>query len=80
MPKIELIKWEDHSGGIMRWTDIDEMKSTNDNPYTVETVGYVIAENRHRLTLIQNYACNDMGNHAMTIIKKNIINRRVLKK
>lgn len=77
---IEYIKWEDHSGGYSRWTDSADIASDNDHSYTIESVGFVLAENKHRVTLVQNIAVNDMANHTMTIIKKNILVRKILKK
>lgn len=77
---IEYIKWEDHSGGYSRWTEKGEIASDNDHAYTIESIGFVLAENKNRVTLIQNISINDMANHTMTIIKKNIITRKVLKK
>lgn len=77
---IELIKWEDHSGGRMSWTDVAEIITDIDAPYTIETVGHVLAENKHRLVLVQNLAINDNANHSMNIMKRNIISRKVLRK
>lgn len=77
---IELIVWEDHFGGNRSWTELEELRQDNEHQYLIRSVGYVLAENKCRVTLVQNIGSNDLANHTMTIIKKNIVSRKILKK
>lgn len=72
---VEHIVWEDHCGGAPSWKDVEEIKACNDEGYFIHSVGVVIAENKDRITMVQNFACNMMASHFMTIMK-NCIKKR----
>jgi hypothetical protein len=75
-----LLTWIDHSGGTMGWQSVDDFKDPRDAPYVVKTLGFVVNQNKDRITVVQNYSINDMVNHHMTLEKKLIREIKVVKK
>lgn len=80
IPTMVAIYWEDHSGGTSSWTPSDDLLDAADHPYMITTVGMIVKENKDRIVVVQNWSVNDMVNHHMTIMKKNIKTIKVLRK
>lgn len=52
LPKFRfvIVEWEDASGGN-GWQDIEQVVSENESGYFVTSAGWLVAENRSRITL-----------------------------
>lgn len=74
------ILWDDHSGGTMGWTEFSDITGLIGLDYRVETVGFLVAEDRYRYIVIQNISDNGMVNHHMNILKKNVTQIKYLRK
>lgn len=73
---LEEIIWEDHFSST-DWTSQDEF--AKDERIFVTSVGYRLKETRQRVTIIQNMTEGGMVSNTMTILKKNIQKRTVLR-
>lgn len=73
---IEEIEWEDHYSSE-NWTAQDDVDLQTS--LYVKSVGYRLKETRTKIVLIQNCASNGMVSCSMTIIKKNVKSRTVIR-
>jgi hypothetical protein len=49
------VLWEDHAGAASdSWRPCDEIAKDVDQPYLVESVGWLVAENKRRIVVVPN--------------------------
>lgn len=70
---IEIVSWLDHYN-IPGWTDAVSVPED----YIATTVGYPVLENKKYLVLAQSIAANGAVADLMHILKRSIIERKVL--
>jgi hypothetical protein len=76
----EHIVWLDHSGGSEGWTELDDIKKFVDKEFFIHTVGFVVAENKERVVLVQNLDHQMLASHHMTLLKTDIVKRQRISK
>jgi len=76
----EHIIWLDHSGGSESWTELDCIKAYVEKKFFIHTVGFVVAENKERVVLVQNLDHQMLASHHMTLLKTDIVNRKRISK
>lgn len=75
--QIELVSWTD-AVSHDPWTDLDSAIETN--PHEIHTVGFVLFEDKHKITIAQNIDLINQGvSCIMTIPKPWVTKRTTLK-
>lgn len=74
---LEEITWEDHFSNEAWITQEDLVK--DDGGIFVTSVGYRLKETKNKVVLVQNVATNGHVSCAMTILKKTITKRNIVK-
>lgn len=73
---IEEVVWEDHFS-TTDWTSKADVME--DQSVFVTSVGYRLKETKTKIVLIQNCADNDIVSNTMTILKKTVKSRTVIR-
>ena len=69
------IKWLDHFSSDRGWHVPEEFKA---EPYSVESVGILVNETKDYITIATNVARDGQVSCFMSILKKGILEKRVL--
>jgi short subunit dehydrogenase-like uncharacterized protein len=77
---IVYLKWEDHYSESSGWTSGKSLKKKHKRTGVsiIETVGFLISESDTSVMMILSIADDEMMDGNIVILKKNIIERRVL--
>lgn len=73
---IEEVEWEDHYS-TDRWTEHEDPELNGS--IFVKTVGYKLKETKTKIILVQNSATNGQISGTMTIIKKTVKSRNIIR-
>lgn len=78
---IVYIKWEDHWSEDQAWTHHKKLAKKHDKEkvYIIETVGFLLNENDVSIMVGLSYASDGMVDGNIVILKKNIVDRQVLR-
>lgn len=74
---LEEVIWEDHFSST-DWMTQEDMEK-DDGGIFVTSVGYRIKETKHKIVLIQNMTSNGHVSGAMTILKKTVSKRTIIR-
>lgn len=77
---VEHFVWLDHSGGTDGWTELADIQKYVDKPFFIHSVGIVVAENKDRVVMVQNMDHQLLASHHMTLLKKDIVERKKISK
>lgn len=78
--KLLVIDWEDHHSGGGSWTDIEQAKTyhKNNKPFVCTSSGFLIHEDKKRISIVQSQTNRDQVSDYITILKSCIKKKRVL--
>ncbi len=74
---LEEIVWEDHFSST-EWISNEDLVKSNESIF-VTSVGYRIKETKTKITLIQNVTDNGHVSNTMTILKKTVTKRTIIR-
>jgi hypothetical protein len=74
---LEEVVWEDHFSST-DWASQEDMIKDDESIY-VTSVGYRLKETKHKIVLVQNVATNGHVSGTMTILKRTVSKRTLLR-
>lgn len=75
---LEEVVWEDHFS-TTDWTTKDDETLNLAHGLFVTTIGYRLKENKYKIVLVQNVVTNGTISGTMTILKKTVKSRTVIR-
>jgi hypothetical protein len=74
------VRWEDHWSEDQAWTHAKKLRKKHDKEkvYIIETVGFLLNENKVSIMVALSIASDDMVDGNIVILKKNILERKGL--